>query len=108
MPKGRAFSDVLSQCFDDIAKELAEENEKADASSRDNKSAMLQPSLQNQAQISFSDQLKMMQMKNDFEIEKEKNALKARELALKENTENAKLKLSNKELELEAKKQADQ
>ena len=109
MPKGRAFSAVIGQCFDDIAKELANEGDKTDSSvanTSNSTSSLASPS--NQAQISFSDQLKMMQMKNDFEIEKEKNALKARELALKESTENAKLKLSDKELDLEAKKQAAQ
>ena len=93
----------------DIAKELANEGDKTDSSvanTSNSTSSLASPS--NQAQISFSDQLKMMQMKNDFEIEKEKNALKARELALKESTENAKLKLSDKELDLEAKKQAAQ
>lgn len=109
MPKGRAFSAVIGQCFDDIAKELANEGDKTASSvanTSNSTSSLASPS--NQAQISFSDQLKMMQMKNDFEIEKEKNALKARELALKESTENAKLKLSDKELDLEAKKQAAQ
>ena len=109
MPKGRAFSAVIGQCFDDIAKELANEGDKTDSSvANTNNSTSPLASPSNQAQISFSDQLKMMQMKNDFEIEKEKNALKARELALKESTENAKLKLSDKELDLEAKKQAAQ
>ena len=104
MPNARGFESVVENCFAQIKSEL--EVETPSLSAQDVKVSQSLPEAAYQSQqLSVDDQLKMMQIQNNYEIEKEKNALKAREVALKENAEAAKISLSNKELNLQAQEQ---
>ena len=98
MPKSRSFESVLSKVFDDVARDLAQ----PEASSSNSFSPVSKPQAASPQQPSFSDQLKLMELRNTYELEKEQNALKARELALKEKSENVKLILADKDFRAEA------
>lgn len=84
MPQARLFESVLDQTFTSIEADLKKEQE--------------QPIAQ---EMSFIERLNNKRMTLEFEIEKEKNALKSRELDIKEAEARAKVAVTDKELALD-------
>ena len=90
MPKARAFGGIIENVFSAVEKEL------------------MSPQPQKTPEPNIALQLEQQKLLQERELEKEKNALKARELDLKEKIEQNKLYLSNKEMELQAQLKASQ
>lgn len=84
MPRSRPFEAVLENVFTSIGQELS------------------RPKQPQQPQPTPAERLEAEKIRKEYEIEKEKNALKAREIAIKEQAERAKASLTNKEMNLQA------
>lgn len=84
MPRSRPFEAVLENVFTSIGQELS------------------RPKQPQQPQPTPAERLEAEKIRKEYEIEKEKNALKAREIAIKEQAERAKASLTNKEMDLQA------
>lgn len=84
LPRARQFEAALEKVFASVSEQLSQPQEQQTPT----------PDPKVEAQ--------MANVQKDFEIDKEKNALKARELDIKENSERTKLELINKEMDLQA------
>ena len=84
MSRARAFEPVFEQVFNQIQKQLA------------------QPKQPQVPQPTTAERLQAEKIQKDYEIEKEKNALKAKELEIKAKSEFLKSSLTDKEMNLQA------
>ncbi len=98
LPHSRPFEGVLEKVFNSIERDL-------NCAQMQKQSKGGQPTVlsQNKPQLpTTAEKIQIEKMRNDYEIEKEKNALKARELLIKEKSELTKAFLSEQELKLKA------
>lgn len=84
VPHARLFESVLEKTFSQIEAELN------------------QPPTPVQPPVDPRIEIESKKVQNQYEVDKEKNALKAREIDIKQQAEEQKLALTNKEMELQA------
>ncbi len=105
MPHARLFESVLDKTFTDIEAELLKKDDKliqADMQQKQAEQKAKRDRLEQEAreQLAFNRQLEATKAQQTYEIEKEKNALKARELSLKEAEARQKEIFEQRETEL--------
>ncbi len=105
MPHARMFESVLDKTFADIEAELTNKDDKvaqAEARQKQAEQKAKQDRIEQEArdQLAFNRQLEATKAQQSYEIEKEKNALKARELSLKEAEARQKEIFEQREMEL--------
>ncbi len=106
IPHARVFESVLDQAFTSIQTELSKKDDSEVSAQVQQRQAELKAERermerQTAEQLAFNRQLAVTKTQNDYEIEKEKNALKARELTLKETESQKKDALERREMDMQ-------
>ena len=106
MPHARTFESVLDQTFAQIKEDLAkpiEPDMRAEAERNRLQAKQEEMEAQARAKVQFEQNMMVQKAQQSYELEKEKNMLKEREIRLKENEVQLKNALSQRELDVQYK-----